>query len=153
VAGGRSLVRDLKTGRAHPRIGKEADPQPALDVQLAVYGLVARALAAEWEIPREIAAAYTYVGGGFGERDFREDFEEALVPAAAEWLGTAAGLLAERLFPRTPDERDCAYCAFRPVCGEGAHPRARGLLAGAGGILRRFASLKSVEEEEDRDGA
>ncbi|HEV8321001.1 MAG TPA: PD-(D/E)XK nuclease family protein, partial [Myxococcota bacterium] len=35
-----TLVRDLKTGRVHPRVGRAAAPDPVLDVQLGLYGLV-----------------------------------------------------------------------------------------------------------------
>src|SRR5256885_8330745 len=44
VEGGRLLVRDLKTGRAKPRDGDQAGATLAVDLQLAVYGLVARQL-------------------------------------------------------------------------------------------------------------
>ncbi|PYV13579.1 MAG: PD-(D/E)XK nuclease family protein [Acidobacteria bacterium] len=151
VEGERTLVRDLKTGRAHFRVGKEADPQPGVDVQIAVYGLVARLLADEWEIPKPIAAAYAYIGRGADERSFRQDFHEALEPAAGKWLGIATGLLAERLFPRTPDAGDCAYCPFRPVCGDGVYARAGALLSGAGDILGDFAALKNVRVEVEED--
>src|SRR2546425_6306872 len=60
VEGYRAVVRDLKTGRAHPRSGRERSPDAALDLQIAVYGLVAQALAAEWQIPKDVAAAYVY---------------------------------------------------------------------------------------------
>ena len=150
VSGQRSLVRDLKTGRAYPRIGKEADPHPTLDTQIAVYGLVVRLLAEEWEIPKRIAAAYAYFGRSGGvERSFREDFQEALEPAARTWLDLAVRLLEDRLFPRTPNPDDCKYCEFRPVCGSGVYERAAVLLAEGGGVLADFASLKAGEPEEE----
>jgi hypothetical protein len=149
VEEGHILVRDLKTGRPHPRTGHDADPDPAIDVQLAVYGLVARKLAAQWRVPERVGAAYTYVSRGLDERSFRHDFHQTLEPAAQEWLVVAADLLGSRLFPRTPDKGDCAWCAFRPVCGEGAQARAKTLLAGAGGAPARFAKLKRGGEDED----
>ncbi|MEW6272277.1 MAG: PD-(D/E)XK nuclease family protein, partial [Thermodesulfobacteriota bacterium] len=46
VEDGRTLVRDLKTGKAHPRTGKEAAADHRRDVQLALYGMVLRQSAA-----------------------------------------------------------------------------------------------------------
>jgi hypothetical protein len=153
VEGQRTLVRDLKTGRAHPRAGKAAEPDPGLDLQVAVYGLVAQALADEWKVPKLAAAAYAYVGrGGAAERSWRDDFHDALEPEARRWLRAAAGLLAGRLFPRTSNERDCAYCAFRPVCGDGVHDRAAMLLDGASGALAEFAALKGAAPEDAGEG-
>ncbi len=150
VDGRNTLVRDLKTGRAHARVGRESDPNPGLDLQIAVYGLVARALSDEWEIPKRVAAAYAYVGrGATAERSWRNDFHDVLEPEAQRWLGVAAGLLDGRIFPRTPNEEDCAYCSFRPVCGDGMHERAAVLLGGAGGVLAEFAALKGSAPEED----
>lgn len=152
VEGRTSLVRDLKTGRAYFRVGKQAAPDPALDLQIAIYGLVAGLLADEWKIPKRIAAAYAYFGrGGAVERSFRKDFHETLEPAAQKWLDVAARLLAERLFPRTPTAEDCTYCCFRPVCGDAVYDRASALLAGAEGVLADFAALKSGEPDERED--
>ena len=60
----------------------------------------------------------------------------------------AADLLGGRLFPRTPDERDCVWCAFRPVCGDGARQRAKTLLEGSNAALARFAQLKGLDDED-----
>lgn len=138
-----TLVRDLKTGRPHPRTGKESEPDPVLDVQIAVYGLVARQLAAAWRIPDRIAAAYAYVGRGADERSWRRDFSQVLEPAARNWLEVSAELLAERSFPRTPNEGDCTYCCFRPVCGDDVYERAAQVLAGTA-ALTRFRALKGA---------
>jgi len=142
VEHGRTLVRDLKTGRPHPRIGREAEPDAAIDIQIAAYGMVARALADAWQLPPRVAAAYAYVGRGASERAFRDDFHEVLEPAAVDWLRTAADLLAGRAFPRTPRLEDCRYCPFRPVCGD-AYGRAADVLAREEG-LARFAALKGA---------
>jgi RecB family exonuclease len=149
VEGALTLVRDIKTGRAHPRIGRAADPDPVRDVQIAVYGLVARELAARWGVPPRVAAAYVYVGRGAEERSWRDDFDSALAPAAREWLAVAAGLLAERRFPRTPNADDCAYCRFRPVCGDDAPGRAAEVLRDATGTLARFRALKTRGADDD----
>jgi hypothetical protein len=149
VAHDHILVRDLKTGRAHPRIGDESQPDPVLDIQIAVYGIVARLLASEWQLPTRIASAYTYVGRGADERAWRDDFQTVLEPAARGWLAIAADLLAERVFPRTSDPNDCTFCHFRPVCGGDVYERARRVLRTGGGVLARFGALKSAEDEED----
>lgn len=153
VEGRTALVRDLKTGRAHPRIGKEEAPAPERDLQIAVYGLVARILADPWRIPQRIAAAYAYVGRAFStERSYRDDFHEVLEPEALRWLGIAQALLERRLFPRTPDQDDCTYCTFRPVCGDAVHDRAARVLEDAGDTLRDFRALKVDETVEDEEG-
>lgn len=146
VDSGRTLVRDLKTGRACPRFGKQAEPGHRLDVQIGTYGLVAHALAGAWGTPGPIGAAYAYFGrrGSGEERDFRKDFDSTLGPAALAWLGVAAGLLEARAFPRTPELADCDYCAFRPVCGPGAPARAAEVLADATGALGDFRALKAT---------
>jgi len=145
VDGGRTLIRDLKTARARPRFGNEAEPDPVLDVQLAVYALAAERLARTWQLPPRVGAAYAYVNRGAEERAWRADFDQTLRPAAEKWLGLARDLLAARTFPRTPDPDDCTYCRFKPVCGN-AHARAKDLLSTGKGVLARFARLKQVEK-------
>jgi RecB family exonuclease len=143
LEGSRTVVRDLKTGRPHPRLGKEQNPDFAVDLQIGIYGLVAQTLAEEWKIPKRVAAAYAYIGRGAAvERAYGNDFHTLLEPAARHWLIIAAGLLAHRSFPRTPDADDCRYCRFRPVCGEAGYGRAAALLAGSEGVLADFGALK-----------
>jgi RecB family exonuclease len=144
VTSDETFVRDLKTGRAHPREGKAAAPDPSLDVQIAVYALVTQRLAETWGVPKIIRAAYAYVGRSIEERVW-SDFHGSLEPAARAWLGIAADLLAARAFPRTPDSDDCQYCAFRPVCGDDVYDRARSLLARGEAALDGFRALKGVE--------
>lgn len=143
VEGDHALVRDLKTGRAHPRVGDEADPLPARDVQLGLYGMVARRLAAEWGLPERVQAAYAYARTA-EERAFRDD-HAALEKATREWLALAARLLAARAFPPTPVEGDCAICPFQPVCGPAVPGRAAAAAASASGPVRDFLRLKGVE--------
>lgn len=152
VEGETALIRDLKTGRAYPRLGKYKDPAPERDIQIALYGLIANILAEEWNIPRHIAATYAYFGPkGHGERSFREDFHQTLEPAALQWIEVAARLLTERCFPRTPNASDCQYCCFHPVCGDHAYERASELLGNAGGVLGDFAGVKGMESGESED--
>jgi RecB family exonuclease len=140
VEGDHALVRDLKTGREHPRAGDEEAPTPARDVQLGLYGLVARKLAAEWGLPRELQAAYVYVESG-EERPFRADFGE-LLRATESWLLLAARLLAERSFPPAPGGEDCRHCAFRPACGDEVRQRSAAAAGSAAGALAGFLALR-----------
>ncbi len=155
VVDGVVVLRDLKTGRPYPRLGKVADPDPGLDVQLGLYGLVVKTMALDWGLPARIAAAYAYFGRrGSDERDFRDDFDTVLEPAARRWLVLAADLLAERAFPRTPNAADCTYCPFQPVCGDGVYARAAALLTAAEGAVARFGALKGLGglDGEEKDG-
>lgn len=152
VEDGTALVRDLKTGRPHPRTGDEAGPTAVRDVQIAVYGLVTRTLAAAWNVPATIGAAYTYAGPwGSEERAFRGGDAAELLREGVRWLELALDLLESRSFPRTPLEDDCGFCSFRPVCGAGATDRARALLeqAPAGSPLARFLDLKRRQDGEE----
>lgn len=142
-----TLVRDLKTGRAKPRM-KEDDLRPPYDVQLGLYGIVTQQQASAWGVSPSIAAAYVYPSDASGdERAFVDDFE-TLADATREWVGTAAGLLRARLFPRTPVEDDCKYCAFQPVCGPTAQVRAARLLDESPAVAR-FRTLKLGEDGPD----
>ena len=145
IAGNKSIIRDLKTARAHPRTGKETEASPALDVQIAVYGLIAELLAREWQLPQQIEAGYAYVGRPSGERFFGADFQTALKPAASKWLETAADLLSERQFPRTPNKDDCRFCHLQPVCGDEVYSRATLLLNEGSGAVAKFAALKLAQ--------
>jgi RecB family exonuclease len=150
VVDGVTLVRDLKSGKAHRKDGDESGPTPFRDVQLGVYALATRRLATQWNVPRKLAAAYVYASGRgeVEERSFRDDFGD-LEKATAEWLATAGQLLAARAFPPTPDQHDCRFCPFAPVCGDDAVDRARAALEDADGPLGRFGALKLGEEEDE----
>lgn len=151
VEDGHTLVRDLKTGRSHPRRSDEADADPSRDLQIAVYGMVARQLAPQWATPAAIEAAYVYAGAqGEHERAFRSDFD-VLEATGRRWLATAAGLLTEGAFPRTPAASDCGYCPFRPVCGRRPTDRAARLLGSAGGALSEFRIIKEGTPDESAE--
>jgi len=149
VEDGVTVVRDLKSGKPHPRRGDEVDPTPLRDVQLGVYTIAAKKLASSWKAPRKVVAAYAYASGqrDVEERAFRDD-AAALEHATAEWLATAAHILDERAFCSTPDKGDCEYCAFEPLCRTHAAARAAEGLEGAGGALGRFRALKLGEADE-----
>jgi RecB family exonuclease len=144
VEGDHALVRDLKTGADHPRDGDEEDPTPARDIQLGLYGLVAKRKADEWGIPRRLQAAYAYAKSG-EERAFRDD-HAALEKATNEWLGVAKGLLDEHSFPPTPVADDCSFCPFLPVCD--GQERA----AEAPGTKGAAAAFFEMKEEDEEDG-
>ncbi|MFY3743278.1 PD-(D/E)XK nuclease family protein [Anaeromyxobacter sp. Red801] len=149
VEGDHTLVRDLKTGGAHPRTGDEAGPTAGRDLQLAVYGLVVKQLAAEWGLPPRIQAAYVYPNHrGEPERAFREDHAE-LERAGAGWLALAARMLHERVFPPTPVAGDCTFCPMRPLCGAETPARAAEQLEDATGTLGLFRDFKIAPEDEE----
>jgi CRISPR/Cas system-associated exonuclease Cas4 (RecB family) len=151
VEDGVAVVRDLKSGKAHPRVKAEAGPTPLRDLQLGLYQLAARKLAKQWGTPAKVAVAYAYADGRgeVVERAFRAD-AAALEKATSEWLATAAHLLHARAFPPSADEDDCAYCPFHVLCGDGAAARAREALAEVeDGPLARFGALKQVGEEDE----
>jgi len=139
----RTVVRDLKTGKQRT----EAEPTHTIDAQIALYGLAAQTLAAEWGVPPRVGASYTYVGPhGVSERSFVVDFESRLQTAALRWLGVAGELLERRAFPRTPSADDCKYCPFKVPCGEGVSLRAAKLLD-ATPELHDFRALKQVPKK------
>lgn len=146
------LVRDFKTGRAHPLQGKEAEPDPLLDVQVVVYGLVARALAKAWQTPRRVEVAYAYVSEHSPLRHFAGEQARALFSVGGEWLGLARALLASRTFPRRPSTDRCGFCAFSVVCDERGPSRSRELLSAPidelEGRLAAHWGLVEGEEEE-----
>jgi hypothetical protein len=146
IEAGQMLIRDLKTGRSHPRHGDEAEADPVMDIQIALYGMVARGLAPRLGVPEQVAAAYAYADGrGNQERSFRSDFAE-LEKEAQSWLSAVASLLRNRVFPRTPNEDDCRYCAYRAACGPGANDHSAMLLRGVGEAVRAFAFMKEERE-------
>ena len=145
MEGDHALVRDLKTGRDHPRTGDEADPTPGRDVQLGLYGLVARKIAAKWGIPTEAPGCLRLSAERRG----------ACVPgrprrswtgAARGWLELAARLLSEHSFPPTPLADGCTYCPFGPVCGDATPARAAAALEDADGATAHFLEQELGEE-------
>jgi len=147
VEGSVTLVRDLKSGKAHPRKGREEGPTPSVDLQIGLYGLVAQEMASRWKVPKRVHVAYVYADGRSGhERAFRDD-DDLLEAATQEWLGVSEGLLSEGVFPRTPDPSDCGYCSFTPVCGPQAPERAlRCIETTKSKAVAQFVGLKVVDE-------
>ena len=102
-AGPRPPARPQDRAGAPRARATEEGPTPGRDVQLGLYGLVARRLAADLDLPKKLQAAYAYAQHG-EERAFRGDYAE-LEAATKGWLAVAAGLLAEHAFPPTPRRR------------------------------------------------
>jgi ATP-dependent helicase/DNAse subunit B len=109
------LVRDIKTGAGKPRRADD-QPDPGIDLQVAVYALVAKQLASEWGTPDDVAVAYMYLRSGESDRSWKGPDYAKLEQAAREWLATAREILASGAFARTPNRDDCSYCAHKPVC-------------------------------------
>jgi hypothetical protein len=144
----KTLVRDLKTGRAKRRTSAD-DVRPAYDVQLGLYGLVVQAKAAAWRIPATVEGTYVYPADPSGdERSFRDDFDN-LMTLTRSWITAGVDLLQARQFPRTPEPDDCTFCSFKPVCGVAANERAAQLLVEAAGAVGTFATLKPRTEDNE----
>jgi len=118
LAAGGLALRDLKTGRLWPL---EAEPaNPGRDLQLGMYVLALEASIGE----RVVTAAYVSPAAPHAvERTFAEGHLEALRERTRQWLGVASALLRAGAFPRTVNASECAVCAFRPLCGDGAWAR------------------------------
>jgi hypothetical protein len=119
VEQGVAVVRDLKTGRAHPRERDRANPRVESDVQIALYAAVARQLASEWGIPDDVAAGYVYVQHVGVHRDRAFIGDRAVLAAEGQrWLDLAMELVRAQTFVKTPAPSACTYCPFSPVCGD-----------------------------------
>jgi RecB family exonuclease len=138
-----TIVRDLKTGRAKPRTRDAIEPDPEVDLQLALYAEVAKASAVEWQLPAKIEATYVHVDhlALEKERSFGQDIG-VLETAGRVWLSLSTRILRERAFVRTADPDTCRGCAFAPVCGPRAAEKSAEQLANASGTLADFRDLK-----------
>ncbi len=149
VEGDVSLLRDFKSGRAHPR--DTDDYEVPYDMQLGLYLLVLEQLADVWGVPARAIAAYVYPGHAADhERAFRADAAN-LAAATREWLAVCRALLDDRAFPQTPEAATCERCAFRRVCGEQAPARAAAALGDATGAGRAFAQMWRAGDEAEDD--
>lgn len=138
-----TIVLDIKTGKCTPRQGRDDDPSPQRDLQLAVYAHVLAARGAEPGRAR-VGAAYVHTDDRNGsERAFFGRDADALLDAGRDWLAAARDLLDARMFPRSPDPSDCRHCPFRFVCSDEMRDRSVRLLADRStGALLRFRALK-----------
>ncbi len=140
-----TIVRDLKSGKAHPRIGEEEDPLAPLDVQLAVYAL-ALDNDPTYQGPKVKEVLYAYAKGiGNRERVFLGDYPQFLT-TAKKWLSLSGQLLAAHAFPRTTNPEDCKWCPFQGVCGPEAQVRAYSVLEDKKDLLGSFLALKEGAE-------
>jgi RecB family exonuclease len=109
------VIRDIKTGSGKPRRAKDP-PHPNIDLQLAVYALVAKRMAEAWGTPNKVAVAYMFLRSGDSDRSWWGADYEVLEREAKFWLATAKEVLEKAAFARSPVADDCRYCAFKPVC-------------------------------------
>jgi len=140
---GIALVRDFKTGKAHPRERDEVDAQVQLDLQLAVYSVVAEQLAVPWGIPTDVAAMYVYVDrfAIHRERSFRAD-RGVLRALGRHWLELALGLIRAGGYVQTTDPETCKRCRFAPICIDDLRDR-RTRLRDATGPVAAYRELTS----------
>jgi RecB family exonuclease len=141
--GTHTVVRDFKTGRPHPKQGAEEGPVAVLDTQIALYGMVARKLAANWELPKNVAGAYVYPNAHSPERAFLEDFP-ALETAAKGWFEFAVKLLEARVFPRSADSNSCKYSPFILMCGKKATTDSLERLQQSDGLERELLGVQGL---------
>ena len=141
-------VRDLKTGRV--RDFGEEPINATRDLQIGLYVLALES-SGYYGMPVRHAAYVHPSAAQEPDRAFAGAQLDILRQQTREWLGVARQLLAEGLFPHTPNTDDCAYCPFVPACGEGAQQRsavAFGRLPPAH-VLEPFARFKQRRVEED----
>ena len=119
-----------------------------LDVQLAVYALVAERLAAEWGVPTRVAAAYAYVNRGAEERELARRLSTQTLAPAALRVARRRGRPARRAgLPADAGRRRTApTAASGPSAATRTTARA-GVLEGDDAVLRRFAALKHGADE------
>jgi hypothetical protein len=140
---GTLLVRDIKTGAGKPRRADD-EPDPGIDLQLAVYALVAKRMAQAWNTPQDAAVAYIYLRSGESDRSWWGADYAILERATKAWLAAARETLERSAFARTPNPEDCKYCPFKPVCAPEIHRAAKVLDDPR--AAKRFKLLKLPEE-------
>ncbi len=129
LPGGRLALRDYKTGRLKSLDDTPIDP--LIDLQLAVYCLAIETLT-DGAGGAVGEAAYVHpTGARDAERAFTEETLQHLYEAAGGWLTLGRTLIEHGAFPRTPDEKNCTFCAWRAFCGDQAAQRARQALSQA----------------------
>ena len=147
VDGKRTLVRDLKSGRAYPREGGDS-PEYGRDLQIGIYGVVTEQLAVSWGVPHKVAAAYMYLGeAGAPERAYVEEYDE-LREATSTWLDVGRRVMQEGRFPATAAGDGCNYCCFAVTCGPDARSEGARTMETLGGA---YADLLQLHTGEDQD--
>jgi hypothetical protein len=150
LRGRQAMVRDIKTGRA--KTLPDEPTRPGIDMQLALYSLVAPRLPAVGGA-RVGFAAYTYPAAtGDRERAYasRREVEELLAEGRA-WLQLASALLVARSFPHAADPEACKFCPFQPACGDDATEVSKRKLVTAadGSPEQAFAALQGILDDDD----
>jgi hypothetical protein len=140
---GRGLVRDLKTGRAHPRTGKDTGPDHRRDVQIAAYGLLAQAMARPWGHPGANRGGLLVLrpprrGGARLPQGLRHQSG----PGGARVAGPRRRPSRRAELPADARGHGLRALPVPPVCGPGAPARAAQVLADCPGTLGEFRALK-----------
>jgi ATP-dependent helicase/DNAse subunit B len=143
IDGDTALVRDLKTGKSKARQPPEV-PDPAIDLQLGLYARVVEGHAVSWGVPSKLGVAYVYLKKGEIERRWAASEYATLRAATDSWLAAARDTLESGAFVRSPNESDCQYCAYQPVCAT-EHARTPEVLADER-VPVRLRVLKSTEK-------
>ena len=141
VTGKATRIWDVKTGKCHPRRGKEEGPVPTVDAQIALYGLVAAAQGKALGATSQLQVAYAHTNERAGRlRRFGDDFDQ-LAAEGHRWLRITAALMARRSFPRSTNSRECMFCPFAPVCGPRATQGSAAGRADADEVLQAYAEM------------
>jgi RecB family exonuclease len=110
-AAGTLRVTDHKTGRVRAEKGLVIGGGTVL--QPLFYGLAAERL-----LGAPVAAGRLYyctAAGGFEERIV--ELDAAAREAAREFIDILARALADGFLPAAPNDRECAFCDYRRICG------------------------------------
>ncbi len=110
-------IWDYKTGSASRY--ERADPFDGGHLQWLLYArALERLLERAGRQGRVVSSGYLFPGErGHGQR-IAHPVDEGQVERAGRLLAGRLDLVAAGLFPHAPDARDCAWCDYRPVCGD-----------------------------------
>ncbi len=133
-ARGRLRVTDHKTGKVRADRGVVVGGGRVL--QPLLYALAAEKLLAE---PVDSGRLYyCTLAGGFEERDV--ELNDAARVAISKVVETVAHALETGFLPASPDDRECAWCDYRMLCGPYEERRSRMKPPG------RLAELRKLRE-------
>jgi RecB family exonuclease len=122
VGAGRARVIDYKTGAVHSE--KANKFRGAQSLQLPLYILAADAMLARQGIDARTRAALYYYATGRGKYKHVPFIRAELDARYSEFLKileTITAGIAQGMFPQHPGNggKNCKWCAFKPVCGQG----------------------------------
>ena len=137
-ASGALRATDYKTGRSRAEPGNVIGGGKHL--QPLLYALVLEKLFPEAEV-RSGRLLYNTQVGGFLSVETRLD--AASREAFASVVRTLRGALETGFFPAAPDDDECRYCNFRPVCGPDEARRMVKTRKGVRAELNELRTLRS----------